>query len=419
MAKTQSIISNLDESKNISMNRNFISLHEIPYDYSIDKRMLNIENKVRSNLLSWNGQFSPQLIELLLENYAYENSIVFDPFLGSGTLIIEAARKNIEAYGTEINPAAYHLSNIYNFCKYSYSERKQIIEYFEKSVLTSTDYDDAFLQPNQLNEEDLIGYLIEKSKSEIKFEHLILIRGLVILIDSYKNGTNNELIRKYWDNLKNLIRNLPYTKKNINIFNDDARSVVIEKDLIDLVITSPPYINVFNYHQQYRASAELLGEKVLVAARSEIGSNRKHRSNRFLTVIQYIYDMYSTFLHLKQLCKKNARIIFIVGRESNVRKTNYYNSKIIASVAKISGLDIICRQERVFTNRFGKSIYEDLLHFTNKKEDVGNNRRILEDLALEVLLNSLGRAPEESKQDINEAISSITKVHESPIFTKE
>lgn len=43
-----------------------------------------------------------------------------------------------------------------------------------------------------------------------------------------------------------------------------------------LVLTSPPYINVYNYHQQYRASAEALGWDLLEVAKTEIGSNRKH-----------------------------------------------------------------------------------------------------------------------------------------------
>jgi hypothetical protein len=34
---------------------------------TIPQRRLNIDNKVRSNLFPWNGQFSPQLIEAFLK----------------------------------------------------------------------------------------------------------------------------------------------------------------------------------------------------------------------------------------------------------------------------------------------------------------------------------------------------------------
>jgi adenine-specific DNA methylase len=72
---------------------------------------LNIENKTRSNPLAWNGQFSPQLIQVLLSTYAESGLSIFDPFLGSGTVLLEADRAGLAACGTEINPAAilyYH-----------------------------------------------------------------------------------------------------------------------------------------------------------------------------------------------------------------------------------------------------------------------------------------------------------------------
>ncbi len=61
----------------------------------------------------------------------------------------------------------------------------------------------------------------------------------------------------------------------------------MQENQIDFVITSPPYINVFNYHQNYRQSAEILGWDLLKIAKSEIGSNRANRGNRFYTIIQF------------------------------------------------------------------------------------------------------------------------------------
>ncbi len=52
---------------------------------TIPQRRLNIADKNRSNLFPWNGQFSPQLIEVLLETYAPASAFVLDPFVGSGT----------------------------------------------------------------------------------------------------------------------------------------------------------------------------------------------------------------------------------------------------------------------------------------------------------------------------------------------
>src|SRR5208337_2271056 len=64
--------------------RTWDEYESIPLDTnSITQHQLNIDAKERSNLFPWNGQFSPQLIELLLKAYARPDTFVFDPFLGS------------------------------------------------------------------------------------------------------------------------------------------------------------------------------------------------------------------------------------------------------------------------------------------------------------------------------------------------
>jgi hypothetical protein len=165
---------------------------------------------------------------------------------------------------------------------------------------------------------------------------------------------------------------------------------------VDLVITSPPYINVFNYHQQYRAPVESLGWDPLHVARSEIGSNRKHRGNRFLTVEQYCLDIADVLNELRRVCAPSSRIIFVVGRESNVRKTAFYNGDIVTKLGvRCAGLTAEARQERVFQNKFGTMIHEDILHFRHAP----HLTTALEppcQIAMEVLTSALDSAPRES-----------------------
>ena len=59
---------------------------------SLSQSRLNIAERVRTNLLPWNGQFSPQLVEGLLRAHAHRGAMVLDPFVGGGTSLVEAAR---------------------------------------------------------------------------------------------------------------------------------------------------------------------------------------------------------------------------------------------------------------------------------------------------------------------------------------
>ena len=79
----------------------------------IEQGLLDIEKKERCNLLAWNGQFSPQLVEVLLEAYAPTHATVLDVFAGSGTVLYECGRRALRGIGAEINPAAFYLASVY------------------------------------------------------------------------------------------------------------------------------------------------------------------------------------------------------------------------------------------------------------------------------------------------------------------
>ena len=54
----------------------------------------------------------------------------------------------------------------------------------------------------------------------------------------------------------------------------------------------------------------------------------------------------------------------MLGRESSVRGTRFFNGELVTEIAVQSvGLEIERRQERMFGNRYGTKIYEDILHF--------------------------------------------------------
>ena len=121
-----------------------------------------------------------------------------------------------------------------------------------------------------------------------------------------------------FNGLSEIIDKLPFFAQNIKVSLSDARNLPLKDNHIDFVLTSPPYINVFNYHQNYRKSAELLGWDWLKIAKSEIGSNKANRGNRFYTGVQYCLDMADTLKEIARVSKINARIILVVGHKSNV-----------------------------------------------------------------------------------------------------
>ena len=269
----------------------------------IPQELLDIEDKKRSNFLPWKGQFSPQLIETLINKYANKNTVIFDPFLGSGTVLYEAGRLGVEAYGTEINPAALILANIYKFINVSPRQREKYINCFLNRLKTEV-FEKMPLFPiieKDVSEDYLIDKIVNLALDSEQIFNKILYEALVIFLDLDKKIVAYSKVLTIAENIAAFVLTLPYSEKPINTYNADARNIPLENSTVNIVITSPPYINVFNYHQQYRTSAEALNWKILEVAKSEFGSNRKHRSNRFLTVIQYCLDIASTFQELLRI----------------------------------------------------------------------------------------------------------------------
>lgn len=331
----------------------------------IPQEDLNIESKVRSNLFAWNGQFSPQFIEALLDKYARSHDFVLDPFLGSGTVLYECARKGLGAYGIELNAAAYHMAKTYELVNASLQERETLIRSVDKIVSAEQD-DDRLLDA-------LVVQFHENKNPRVRST----IATLVVLLDVYNNVMTRELLLGKWNSLKGIIKSLPMSEAKIVAEMGDARRLNLQKGMVDLVITSPPYVNVFNYHQKYRRSVELLGYDVLKIAKGEFGSNRKNRGNRFLTVIQYVIDMSLAMQEALRSCKCGARMIYVVGRDSCVLGYHFCNSELMFWIGtEVLGQRCILRQERVFKNRYGQMIYEDILHFKKVNEDVVENEEI-------------------------------------------
>jgi len=383
---------------------------------SVDQDLLNISSKYKSNPLPWNGQFSPQLIQVLLSYYSKQTDIVFDPFLGSGTTLLEAGELSRQAYGTEINFAAICLSRIYELINVDFSERIVLINAFENLLIKNgIIFSDFFENKNIDVSVNMKKFISKYSNSKYK----ILLDSFVILADFYKNNFSAKCLEMKWHKLKSLIMSLPVSPKKIETLQEDARETSFQDSTIDFIVTSPPYINVFNYHQQYRKSSEHLNGSVLLSAKAEIGSNRKNRSNRYNTVTQYCIDMGIVFNEINRICKNDSRVIFILGRESQVMKTTFFNGEIVSEVAyKCGNMKLLNRQERVFINRYGTHIYEDILHFQSTKKKSGNSAISARYVAENVLKSVIPVAPVESQADLQDALDKLTDMQPSDIFRR-
>ncbi|MFZ1026563.1 MAG: methyltransferase [Limnoraphis robusta] len=264
-----------------------------------------------------------------------------------------------------------------------------------------------------------IAEKLRKIRNVLDPKAVKLFETLVILLDVANNTITNEFIQAKFTELVNVTEILPYSEKLIRVCLSDARSLPLPDKTIDFVVTSPPYINVFNYHQNYRKSAEILGWDILKIAKSEMGSNRANRSNRFYTVVQYCLDMADTFKELSRVTKDDARIIFVIGHESNVLGVPFYNADIIEKIAVKTGLfRTVLRQNREFKNKFGKMIREDILNFCklNYKDNEETIEKIAREVAFDVLTSRLLNVSSKNLANLEDAIDKVQEIDRTLIL---
>ena len=258
-------------------------VENIPCDReSIPQENLDLANKFRTSILPWRGQFSPELVELLLKQYGQDTSVILDPFVGSGTTLFEAARIGLTCYAAEINPSAIEMAGTAHFVSLSLAERKSVIQMAvsiaEEHIYPFTwdlfSYQHNELPPQQ-SCDDLIVTSFNAMLQQAESHPLVcnLLTNAVIRYMNYPPPRKETYFLRALQEHANIVKSLPFSKRACRVFHTDARAVSLPDASVDLIITSPPYINVFNYHQNNRPAMELMGWDLLNIARSEIGSN--------------------------------------------------------------------------------------------------------------------------------------------------
>lgn len=388
----------------------------------LEQEKLDVATKLKSNLFNWRGQFTPQFVEYILQTFTKPGDKILDPFSGSGTVLQESARLERTAIGLEINPSAYAMSKFFTFSNMSFAERHIFSDAFEsklkiqleglngqKVYVDNSDYREAYA--------NLLKFAIEFNSLNLDKQERTFFLNILFQSEKDKTLTVKDSINKSFSYAKKCLIELPYSEQPISAFLKDARSAADDfENSIDFIFTSPPYINVFNYHQNYRSIVETFKFDILKVAHSEFGSNRKNRGNRFKTVVQYCLDMEFALSSFWKALKPNGKMVLVLGRESNVRGIPFYNGQLIIEILeKSNSFSSIKILERKFTNKFGINIKEDII-IANKKINPTPDFNYGRIIALNHLKESLPKSTGEVTIDISEAIKTINEIEPSPLF---
>lgn len=246
------------------------------------------------SLCSYLGAFPPSLASYFIKYFTDEDALVFDPFAGRGTTLLEARILNRQAISSDLNPIALAL----NRAKASTIDLERINERIEE---LETSYDYALFSPEAEGESDEIQLIYHpRTLAQLCFLRSVLVDSTAP-VDQYlvgailgimhgaerKNGSSGylsismpntfsmapeyvrrfvqtkQLNREYRDVFQ-LVREKSEriykkhigTSINASVFQEDAKVISSNPEMakyignVDLVLTSPPYLGIVNYAKQ-------------------------------------------------------------------------------------------------------------------------------------------------------------------------
>jgi len=340
------------------------------------------------------GKFIPQLVEIFLRKYFNPGEIILDPFLGSGTTLIEANLLGMPSIGIELSEFSHLISKV-KIQKYNIGllekeiidilnktkEFSQKIQKNQKSLFENWDFEPSeyfktwyhpraikeiyfyrSLIPNYTNQDILKIILSRSARSARQIPHYDLARPKKPVKEKYWCIKHRQycypidnamkFINRYsWDTIKRIKEfDRLRTSVKIILLQGDARTIKlpIGKE-IDGIFTSPPYLGLIDYHDQHRYAYDLFNFREYSEA--EIGSPNKNGNDRRE---KYKEDIIAVFSNMKNYLKPKAKVFVVVNDKYN----------LYPEIAKECGFKIVdlfhrpvlMRTERD-NNKFSESIY--------------------------------------------------------------
>jgi len=325
-------------------------------------------------LHSYLGKFVPQLAEVFLRRYASPGQLVWDPFAGSGTTLVEANAFGARAAGCDVSafncllmraktgvyePAAL-LADVVRlsdgesaakargagpYLRRWYAPRSLAELTSFRELIEGTAYPELWqvvlsrsARSARLARHDDLDFPAEPVNGEyFCHKHRRVCRPV---------GEAGKFLRRYVRDAVQRVQEFADARssQSVEVLHGDAR-LVDPPGPVDLVLTSPPYPGLIDYHEQHAYAYELLGlerrdseeigrgvkgyrdDIAAVLARSR---RALRRGGKVVVVVNDRRGLYDGILSAAGL-RLEERLLRHVNRRTGRRKGEYYEEVLIAT----------------------------------------------------------------------------------------
>ncbi len=296
------------------------------------------------------AKFIPELPKEILSRLEMPpNSIVFDPFCGSGVTLTEAQTAGFPTVGVDLNPIACLLSRVKSCPNQFDISRiaKEIVERCKRvnnsvEIPPIKNLDHWFKKGIQRKISVLVAEIKKIEDPDIRDTLNFSLSANLVRLSNQDSDTRYAAIEKKISDTEVFPLFLKTAErlkraKNKQVINSSARVINKNSLLLDsedltekigITITSPPYPNAYEYWLYHKYRMWWLGYDAEKVKSDEIGARAHYFKKNHQTADDFVNQMNVIFEFLYENSVQGAYSIFIIGR-SKIHGEIINNERII------------------------------------------------------------------------------------------
>jgi DNA modification methylase len=287
---------------------------------------------------SYPARFIPQIPLSFIKLFTNEGNTICDPMCGCGTTLVEAFLNNRNSIGNDFNPLAVLISKV----KTTLIPAAEF-EYLERKIRDTKRYLDLDYWRIEHRANNLPNRTVSKIFNKTIIGKLEAIREMILELkeescDDIYDFARVALSSTIWSLVENgngldvensFIKKIQMMKKEllemskivssppiVRVIHGDARNLQVESSSVDLIVTSPPYVNALDYYRAHMYNMLWLGMDFDIFRKHEIGGHSHFIMNRFRLLSEYLGDMLRTMIEMNRILKTGKICSIVVGNSS-------------------------------------------------------------------------------------------------------
>jgi len=303
---------------------------------------LNLDEYHNNSYLTHNfhpypAKFIPQIPKEIILKKSQVDDWILDPFCGSGTTLVEAKIHARNSIGVDINP----LSTLISKVKTTFLSPIQIqeIKNIKKKISDDINNNVSYPIPHFHNIDHWFKKSIQHALAVVKYhiENIVdedvsnflkvAFSSIIVKVSNQESDTRYAAVeknvkpsdvvtllnRKINDMCERIVQyRMIASNARVIIFNKDSTKLDYVTEEVSLALTSPPYMNSYDYYLYHKHRMNWLGMDYKWTQEKEFGSRNKH-NDYGLGIEAYKTPIRTNALNVKKILKNGGYYCVVVG----------------------------------------------------------------------------------------------------------